>query len=246
MKKFLMFMAILVAASAVNAGYVEDFEDFDLGGIDGQDGWSDTAPDDYIIAGSVTSGLYTGGQAVSISAHNVWLNRLSEKVSVDPGAGPIEMSVDVQISHKSGLHIGMRAGTPDYGPTFGIDVDTADNNTLKFMYRDVATVGMGATHYGSAVSAADGDWIRITESYDTVLQQLTLTAHNLTTDTAMTTGITNVSPGAWSVTEAGIWFRHLARISGGQVMFDNINIVPEPATALLLCLGGATVLRRKN
>lgn len=234
-------MAILVAASAVNAGYVEDFEDFDLGTIDGQDGWAGV---DYSIAGSVTSGLYTGGRAVLISTHNVWLNRVSEKVPVDPSAGPVQMSVDVQISHKSGLHIGMRAGTPDYGPTFGIDVDGADNNTLKFMYRDVA---FGGTTYGNAVSAADGDWIRITESYDTVSQQLTVTAHNLTTDTAMTTGITNANPGAWTVTDAGMWFRHLQRVSGEtQVMFDNINIVPEPATVLLLCLGGVTALRRKK
>lgn len=218
-----------VFAEKFNQPYTEfnghfDFEapEYLLGTIDGQDGWSGT---DYSIAGSLTSGLYTGGQAVSISTHNVWLNRVSEKVSVDPSAGPVKMSVDVQVSHRSGLHIGMRAGTPDYGPAFGIDVDTADNNSLKFFYRDVAASGMGATTYGSAVSAADGDWIRITETYDTVSQQLTLTAHNLTTDTAMTTGITNVSPGAWTVTDAGMWFRHLQRISGEtQVTFDNIVV----------------------
>ncbi len=200
-----------------------DFEppEYSLATLDGQDGWAGM---DYFIAASVTSGLYTGGQAVSIQTHNVWANRVSEKIPLDSGVASIEMSVDVQVSHKSGLHIGIRSGTPDYGPAFGIDVDTADNNTLKFFYRDVAAVGMGATHFGSAVSAADGDWIRISKSYDTVLQQLTLTAHNLTTDTAMTTGITNVSPGAWTVTDAGIWFRHLERISGGQVMFDNVVV----------------------
>lgn len=186
--------------------------------IDGKDSWSGV---DWYFADTQTSGTYTGGKAVSVSAHNVWASRLSEKIPVDPGAGPIEMSVDVQVSHKLGLHMGMRAGTPDYGPTFGIDVDTSDN-TLKFMYRDVA---FGGTTYGSAVSAAEGEWIRITMSYDTVSQQMTLTAHNLTTDTAMTTGITNVSPGAWTVTEAGIWFRHLVRLSGGtQTVFDNIDV----------------------
>ena len=227
--------------------------------FDGQQGWSkSTSGNGGQIITTTTSGSYAGSQALT--------------GSTAASAG----SADTYIGGKSiGPMTSLVFDFRYYGVELGIGGwnDTVlnpaffDQSEAQFMAGIVATSG---TTYGFGLRGAGflstggnyngrfstgttgtvGDWYRMTVTPDFANLQVSLAVYNLTTSAAVTLAtstftLTGAQFGVDPAAYEGISARVTSHASAPAVL-DNINVIPEPAAALLGGLGMLSLLRRRR
>ena len=211
--------------------YATDFEDFNLGEIDGQETFSVPASN-FAIGTTTNSGEYVGGLAVTTTSHNVWLT-LNSDCLPDMSAASISVSVDIQPNTTAGGGVflsGLRGS--NYGPQFGL------YGSGELVLREVDS---GSEISGSSNAAGRSDhWLRFTFTYGFGSDRGSLTLYDLTTSESIDTGLTNVYLGNWDLEETITPLVYVRAFNGdgaaGGFQFDNLSysLIPPRGTLIMV------------
>jgi hypothetical protein len=228
----------LLAASAVFATaqtsfpYSTSFENFNVGGIAGQNGWSASSSATYQVVNTsdMVSVARTGNQSVRWSGTaGTWA-----WIEYDPVAmGAVQTSVWVHIaSGDSTRRFGMQAwGTNlGYNPAITVRPDGQ-------IWAQTTTATQVFT--GSTLANPLGRWIELMLNVDTVTGAVSASADGQGFVLPNLTG-----SGTRSILDVDLY---ATGTGGATAYFDDYAAVPEPATMLALAAGaGALVARRRR
>jgi hypothetical protein len=173
--------------------------------------------------------------------------------ALDPGTGDFAVSfwfnVDDETKNQSLLGKGVEAfGFPDEGYRVRLDgsklqfrlLDNGDNNA------EVAAPAANAWHH--VVAQRDGDEIELFLNGLEVANDVGNASIDLTTSRAFTIGRRTAQSGSGAMAGAidEVWYFDEALSDSVVTSLFTQNVVPEPATAGALLLGGLAMLRRRS
>ena len=249
MKKIIVLTLFVVMAVAPSAMAVMGDEllvggDFDSGG------WVWDGGTDYHVVQSVTGNGMGGGNALTFTNSifdytGTWLNYRREFFAI-PGGNSINPGDLVKISGWAKLSEGFDNKDPSSSPGLGVELrlklggsqqDTFWSNT------NVGLLGLVFGWGGYTDPVTGGEAIAYEDmSTDWAPYEFTMELPDYGVDE---NGYTWME---LSVTDRVGWRGDLASDWGGTFFLDDISVtvVPEPATMILLGLGGLSILRRRK
>ena len=223
--------------------------------FDGQQGWSrSTSGNGGNIITTTTSGNYTGGQALTGSTAAGTSSSLDTYIGGKAVVGPMTSLVfDFR-------YYGVELGVGGWNDAEAVPDGLFDQTEAQFMAGIVSSSGFkfgvrGAnfgTRYSTGTVGTPGNWYRMTITPDSVAKTVTLGVFDLTANTAVALG-TSVFTLTTLTTDFGVATTAYEGISARVTSYaaapaaiDNIQVIPEPAAALLGGLGMLSLLRRRR
>ncbi len=218
-------------------------------------GWSTgTSTNTGTVIATTTSGDYVGGQAISTTTNG---NGASYIGAIDLGLNGFT-SITFDVGTQPGATVGQASAYVGGYHDANDDSQFTQNAEIGPSGGIInGQLGIRAANYGSSslsgVSATAGEFYRITVGLDFSTNTITLDAVNLSQG-SVAVDLNGVAEGnTFSVTDAAYfagvnpsdYAGVVARVSGFGVV-DNINVVPEPAAAVLGGLGALMMLRRRR
>ena len=226
--------------------------------FDGQQGWSkSTSGNNGQIITTTTSGAYVGSQALTGST-------AASAGSVDTyiggkAVGP--MTSLVFDFRYYGVELGVGGWNDDDGDSlfdqteaeFMPGIVSTSASTYAFGLRGAGFLGTGGTYNGrfsTGTPGTPGSWYRMTVTPDFANLQVTLAVFNLTSNSSVSLAtsvftLTGAQFGVNPTAYEGISARVTSHASAAAAI-DNIQVIPEPAAALLGGLGMLSLLRRRR
>jgi hypothetical protein len=221
----------------------------------GQDGWSKSSSSNAgQIVAFPNSGAYAGGQALAAYTTTTQQTYIGAKET----AGFESFSFDLR------YYVGQEMGV---GGWFDSDNDGLfDQSEAQFMggtvviggatvfgIRGASFAGTGGPsnngRYSSGFTGVAGNWYRITVSPDFATLGVLLSIFDLTTETSVATDVSvNLSAAHFGANPAlydGVAVRSTGSTASPTAL-DNLTLIPEPSTTLLLGLAGLGLLRRRR
>ncbi|MCF7838099.1 MAG: PEP-CTERM sorting domain-containing protein [Candidatus Marinimicrobia bacterium] len=249
----LILYAVLFTALAVSvpADLVqEDFNSYTLGDLDGQDGWSSGLPGPV----QVISGTGINTSRVVSNTDEATTGYAQKDVVLD-WSGLTQASLSVDFNRIGTSSIDSWAGVQDSSlfRGYGVRVRTADIG-----FREGASGGDAWLHTdvdGNTINVQNEKWYRITYEFTLGATPMITkaTLYNLTdggssqlyfgADTPTLTPSAATNPANWDQVRVRVPGSHQ-----GVLMYDNISLIPEPASLGMLLIGalGVFLLRRSR
>lgn len=269
------FTVLAFTASAQAASYATDFQDFPLGDINGRKDWSvdDPRTDIANVIQWGPSGTQNKAASIGFGYKDEFDNFMPtySTVNLTHAYGGQFVSND-----NVGTSVNLNFGIEDSGTafpnrdTFGISLTTTGGaNLFKVTFTPTTqvadpsvspplgvwavtyTVGGGSpstTGWGVQEGDSNSFVLNFTAAGATTNFSLTINDHNWTGDALISpTAVIDNFNATWKPFKDPTVPGNADQAGSNALIFDNLSVVPEPSSALLICLAGlGFVARRKR